>query len=290
MKSWILSSDSEIASTQSLLRALKKAGFETEVLNPLELQVEFGSKRPTFFRQGQKLRTPSVAFPRLGWDTLEYGLRIAWALQSAHCKVFNSPASIAQASDKLTSLQIFQEKGLPIPKTRFAHSSVQTEYHLFAKDSAHVFKTLQGSQGFGVVWQTHRRQSLAQADAFRNLAAPFLAQELLQESFGTDVRAFVVNGKIAGAMKRQSQVGDLRSNLHQQGKATRTTLTLQEKELALKAAAALGLHYAGVDFLRSRKGPLLLEANPSPGFEGISKACRLDVAALLIESLTKNIN
>jgi len=285
MKIWILSSDSEIASTKRLLKALSKSRIETEVLNPLEIHFEFGRKGSSFFHSGKKLYLPEAVLPRLGWKSLAYGLRLCRAFQSAGLPVINSVESLEKASDKLLSLQIFHQRGLPIPQTRFSPLTANSEWQLFPKEKSHVFKTLQGSQGFGVTWQKTKAQSLAQVDAYRTVEVPFLVQETISESQGQDIRAFVIDDQIVGAMKRKGPPGELRSNLHQGGKAQSTVLTEKEKDLVLAATRSLGLYYSGVDFLRTKKGPLLLEANPSPGFEGISRACKKDLAEVLMTSL-----
>jgi ribosomal protein S6--L-glutamate ligase len=287
MRIWILSSDSEITSTKRLCEAFSKSRIETEVLNPMQLHFEMGADSSTCFHLGRKLSLPDLALLRLGWKSLAYGLRIGRFLESAACRVINSASSVALASDKLSSLQIFHQHGLPIPRTRFAHTTLATEFHLLPETGAHVFKTLKGSQGFGVTWQETREQSQAQVDAYRTLRAGFLSQELVADSAGTDIRAFVIDGAVVAAMKRVGPKGDLRSNLHQGGQAVAVELSREENALAIKASQALGLYYAGVDFLRTSSGPLLLEANPSPGFEGISKACKLDVALEFSKRLTR---
>jgi ribosomal protein S6--L-glutamate ligase len=287
MKTWILSSDSQIPSTKRLLQALKKSKIETEVLNPLELQFEFGRHGSRLFHQGRNLKLPDLVLPRLGWNSLDYGLKLVRFLESTGVQVCNSADSLEKASDKLLSLQLFHREGLPIPQTRKAHLTTDSEWHLLRKHDSHVFKTHQGSQGFGVVWQTNRRQSQAQIDTLRTAQVPVLTQELIAESFGQDVRAFVIDGKVVAAMKRQGPPEDLRSNLHQDGKGSKIKLSLEETELAKKAAQALGLFYAGVDFLQTKKGPLLLEANPFPGFEGINEISGKNLAAFLVQSILR---
>jgi ribosomal protein S6--L-glutamate ligase len=285
MKILILSSDSSTAASKSLVECFSKSQHETDVLNPLEIHFEFGRNRTSFFHLGAERKLPQIVLLRLGWKSLAYGLRIGRFFESAGCRVVNSPDSVAKASDKLTSLQIFQKEGLAIPQTRFAHPTLKSEWHLAPNQEKYVFKTLKGSQGFGVTWQKSQAQAQAQVDAYRTLRATFLTQELVTESEGQDIRAFVIDGQVVASMKRQGPAGDLRSNLHQGGKATKIEISPAEKELALKACKSLGLYYAGVDFMRSTQGPLLLEANPSPGFEGINQACEINVAQKLMERL-----
>lgn len=285
MKIWILSSDSSIASTKRLLKATRQSRHETEVLNPLEIQFEFGHKGSSFFIKGKKKPVPDLVLPRLGWKSLSYGLRLCRALQAAGVAVVNSAESLEKASDKLLSLQIFFQLGLPLPQTRYSPLSLKSDLQIFAKTDSHVFKTLRGSQGFGVTWQTNRAQSLAQADAYRTAEVPFLVQELITESMGEDVRALVIGNKVVAAIKRKGPPQELRSNLHQGGQAQKTKLSDEEISLALAATQGLGLFYSGVDFLRTKKGPLLLEANPTPGFDGISRTLGQDLAQVFLASL-----
>lgn len=288
MKIWLLSSDSSTASLKRLVESFHKSQCETEIFDPLELHFEFGRNRTTCFHKGQELELPDLALLRLGWQSLSYGLRVGRFLESAGCRVLNSPSSVSLASDKLSSLQLFHSAELPVPQTAFAHRTLKSEWHLLPDHQQHVLKTLRGSQGFGVTWQTERQQAMAQVDAYRTVRAAFLAQELVAESAGRDVRAFVVGGEIVAAMERTGTPGDLRSNLHQGGKATRVELSAEEKRIALKACESLGLFYSGVDFLRTSKGPLLLEANPSPGFDGISQVCEVDVAGKFSQAILKS--
>lgn len=286
MKTWILSSDSQIPSTKRLLQALKKSKIETEVLNPLELQFEFGREGAFLFHQGKPLKKlPDLVLPRLGWNSLDYGLKLVRFFESSGIRVCNSGESLEKSSDKLLSLQIFHQNGLAIPQTRKAHLGSESDLHLLRHQESHVFKTHQGSQGFGVIWQTNRRQSQAQVDALRTAQVPVLSQELIEESFGQDIRALVVDGKVVAAMKRQGPPQDLRSNLHQDGKSTKIKLSKEETDLAEKAAGALGLFYAGVDLMQTKKGPILLEANPFPGFEGISETTGKNIAEILVQAL-----
>jgi ribosomal protein S6--L-glutamate ligase len=286
MKSWILSSDSKIASTKRLVRALQNSKYETEVLNPLDLHFEFGRQGPRLYLKGQLRKDlPDLVWPRLGWGPLEVGCRLAAFFEMIRIPVINSSQSIREASDKLLSLQLLTQEGLPIPQTRSTPLGLASEFHLFESRDAHVFKTLQGSQGFGVSWQMTRSQSQALIDTFRTAQTAVLVQELVQESFGEDVRAFVIQETVVTAIHRRGSREDLRSNLHQGGTAQMTTLSPQETELVLKASQVFGATYAGVDFLRTSEGPLLLEVNPCPGFQGISDATGLDLAQVLVNSL-----
>ena len=122
---------------------------------------------------------------------------------------------------------------------------------------------------------------------FRSLEVNILVQEFIKEAKGSDIRAFVVDGKIVGAMKRTAKEGEFRSNLHRGGSAQLIKLSREERQTALNAAKSLGLTVCGVDMLQSARGPLVMEVNSSPGLEGIEKATGKDIASKIIEHLEK---
>ena len=111
--------------------------------------------------------------------------------------------------------------------------------------------------------------------------------EIVKEAGGADIRCLVVGDKVVAAMKRQGAEGEFRSNLHRGGSASLVKLTPEERKTAVAAANIMGLNVAGVDLLRSERGPLVMEVNSSPGLEGIEKATGKDVAGLIIDFIEK---
>jgi ribosomal protein S6--L-glutamate ligase len=146
-----------------------------------------------------------------------------------------------------------------------------------------VIKLHEGTQGNGVVLAETKKAAESVIEAFRQLDANILVQEFVKEAKGSDVRCLVVGGRVVAAMLRQAAPGDFRSNLHRGGTAEVAKLTLKERRTAVKAAKALGLNVAGVDLLRSDRGPVVLEVNSSPGLEGIERTTGVDVASEIIE-------
>jgi ribosomal protein S6--L-glutamate ligase len=146
-----------------------------------------------------------------------------------------------------------------------------------------IVKLLEGTQGRGVVLAETKKAAESVIDAFRQLDANFLVQEFIREAKGVDVRAFVVGGRVVAAMTRTGAPGEFRSNLHRGGTAQATKLSTTERRTAVRAAKTLGLSVAGVDLLRSDRGPLVMEVNSSPGLEGIEEATGVDVAGEIIE-------
>jgi ribosomal protein S6--L-glutamate ligase len=153
-----------------------------------------------------------------------------------------------------------------------------------------IIKLARGTHGRGVVLAESRKAARSVMQGFYLMdddGTNILLQEYIEESAGTDIRAFVVGGQVVASMKRQSLNDDFRSNLHQGGEGTTIKLTDDERRTALKAAKAMGLSICGVDMMRSNRGPLVLEVNSSPGF-GIEQVTGRDVASKIIEYVERN--
>jgi ribosomal protein S6--L-glutamate ligase len=206
-------------------------------------------------------------------------------------KVFSAIESQAliRSRDKLRSMQILSRAGLGMPKTIFMDYSRDTEGAIEAVGGAPVvIKLLEGTQGLGVVLAENKKAAQSVIEAFHGLHARIMVQEFIKEAKGADIRAFVVNGEVIGAMRRQARDGEFRSNLHRGGHAQVHKLTRQEKAAAIHAAKKLGLGVAGVDMLLSKRGPLIIEVNSSPGLEGIEGATKVDIADRIIRYLEVN--
>jgi ribosomal protein S6--L-glutamate ligase len=201
-------------------------------------------------------------------------------------QVLNSAQAIVQSRDKLFAHQLLAAHKLPMPDTAFASRQVDTDDLIaMAGGAPLVIKFLNGTQGNGVMLAADRGAAAALIEALRNAEASFLVQQFISESAGQDLRCIVLDGKVIAAMVRRSTTGDFRANLHQGGIALETKLTPEERKLAIKAASRLGLKFAGVDILRSAKGPLLIEVNSSPGLEGIGNATGIDVAGHVLDHI-----
>ena len=206
-------------------------------------------------------------------------------------KVFSAIESqaIVRSRDKLRSLQILSRAGLGMPKTAFTNFSKEEKNLVESVGGAPlIIKLLEGTQGLGVVLAETKKAAQSVIEAFHGLKARIIVQEYIKEAKGVDVRAFVVDGEVVGAMKRTGKEGEFRSNLHRGGRGELIRLSRAEKSAALRAAKALGLAIAGVDMLQSDRGPLLMEVNSSPGLEGIEKATGVDIAGKIIEYIERN--
>ena len=206
-------------------------------------------------------------------------------------KIFTAVESqaLVRSRDKLRSLQILARAGMGMPKTVFANKTKDVDQMIEAVGGTPcIVKLLEGTQGIGVILAENHKAAKSVIEAFMKIDAPMLVQEFIKEAKGADIRAFVVDGQVVGAMKRQAKEGEFRSNLHQGGSATVIKLTPEERSTAIKAAKKLGLGIAGVDMLQSERGPLVMEVNSSPGLEGIEGATGLDIAGKIIEYVERN--
>lgn len=290
MKIVILSRNSELYSTRRLVEAAEKKGHEALVVDHLKCNIVIEKKKPSIYYQGEQLLNVDAVIPRIGASVTFYGTAVV--RQFEMMKVFTAVESQAliRSRDKLRSLQIMARAGVGLPKTVFTNYSKDVEQVVTSVGGAPlVIKLLEGTQGLGVVLAETENAAKSIIEAFNGLKARVIAQEFIQEAGGADIRAFVVEGNIVGAMKRQGKKGEFRSNLHRGGTASIIELTEEERNTALKAARVLGLGIAGVDMLQSKHGPLVIEVNSSPGLEGIEGATGKDIAREIISYIERNV-
>lgn len=288
MKIAILSRNARLYSTQRLVDAARERGHVVRVLDPLRCYVRIAPGSMAIRYKGKALRDIDAAIPRIGTQSTFYGTAVLRQLEMMGVYTPNPSDAVLRARDKLRCLQILASHGLQMPATVFGDNPDDTNDVLaMLGDPPHVIKLNEGSQGTGVVLAEKRSASQSVIEAFRGLYANFLVQEFIAEANGSDLRCFVVGNKVVAAMQRDASAGEFRANLHRGGTASKATLSAQEKRIAVKAAQALGLGVAGVDLLRSNRGPLLLEVNASPGLEGIESASGVDVAAHIVRHLER---
>lgn len=285
----ILSRDTKLYSTRRLKEAGEARGHKVEIINHLKCVIMVEKKNPTILYNGRKLDYFDAIIPRIGASVTFYGAAVV--RQFEMMKVFTAVESQAliRSRDKLRSLQILSRAGIGLPKTIFMDYSRENEGVIEAVGGAPVvIKLLEGTQGLGVVLAETKKAAMSVIEAFHGVHARIIVQEFIKEAKGADIRAFVVDGEVVGAMKRQARDGEFRSNLHRGGYAEVVKLTRQERATAISAAKKMGLGVAGVDMLPSKRGPLIIEVNSSPGLEGIEGATKIDIAGKIIRYLEKN--
>lgn len=289
MKIGILSRKKSLYSTTRLVEAAKKRGHQVSVIDTLRCYISVNPRKPRIHFKSKLLSNYDAVIPRIGSSVTLYGTAVLRQFEMMGVYPLNESVAITRARDKLRSLQLLSRKGIGLPATGFAHSADDIE-HLVKMVGGEplIIKLLQGTQGVGVVLSNNKQTTKSVVQAFLNLKVNIMLQEFIKESAGKDVRCFVIGDEVVGAMLRESQDGDFRSNLHLGGKASPTTLTPLEQKTAIQAARIIGLNMAGVDLLRSDRGPLVTEVNASPGLRGIEQATGLDIADMIIQFLEKN--
>ena len=290
MKIAILSRNTRLYSTQRLVEAARSRGHVVRVLDPLRCYVRIAPGSVAIRYKGKPVRDLDAAIPRIGTQSTFYGTAVLRQLETMGVYTPNSSDAVLRARDKLRSLQILAAQGIAMPVTVFGDNPDDTQDLLaMLGEPPHVIKLNEGSQGTGVVLAEKRSASQSVIEAFRGLYANFLVQEFVAEAKGCDLRCFVVGGKVVAAMQRVASAGEFRANLHRGGTAEAVKLSAAERRIAERAAAAMGLGIAGVDLLRSERGPLVLEVNASPGLEGIESATGVDVAGAVIRLLETQV-
>ncbi len=286
----ILSRDPKLYSTRRLKEAGEKRGHKVEIIDHMKCVLIIEKKNPMVWYNGRRLDYFDAIIPRIGASVTFYGAAVV--RQFEMMKVFTAVESQAliRSRDKLRSLQILSRAGLGLPKTIFMDYTKDTEGIVEAVGGAPVIiKLLEGTQGLGVVLAENKKAAQSVIEAFHGVKTRIIVQEFIKEAKGSDIRAFVVNGEVVGAMKRQAtREGEFRSNLHRGGTATVVKLDRAEKHAAIEAAKKMGLGVAGVDMLPSKRGPLIIEVNSSPGLEGIEGATKDDIAGKIFDYLEKN--
>ncbi|MCB0737320.1 MAG: 30S ribosomal protein S6--L-glutamate ligase [Bacteroidetes bacterium] len=290
MKIVILSRNSKLYSTNRLKEVGEKRGHEMIILDHTKCDIVIERKKPQIFYQGDIIDGVDAVIPRIGASVTFYGTAVV--RQFEMMKVFTTVESqaLVRSRDKLRSLQVLSRAGLGLPKTVFTNYSKDVHAVIQKVGVPCVIKLLEGTQGVGVVLAETQSAAESVLEAFQGLKARVIVQEFVKEAKGADIRAFVVDGVVVGAMKRQGKEGEFRSNLHRGGTATLYELTEDEENAALKAARALGLGVAGVDMLQSKTGPKIMEVNSSPGLQGIEAATGKNIANYIIRYIERHVD
>ena len=283
MKILILSRNKNLYSTRRIFNAGINRGHEVRVVDYLRCYMNITSRKPTVYYGGESLEKADAVIPRIGASQTFYGTAVVRQLETMGSYSVNPSEAITASRDKLKSLQILAQDGINMPVTGFASHTMDIEGVIEKVGSVPlVMKLLQGTQGQGIVLAETRKAAESVMSAFRQLEADILVQEFIKESSGTDIRALVVGDNVVAAMRRIAPEGEFRSNVHRGGRTEQIILNQEEEKIAVEAASVLGLRIAGVDLMRSKRGPLVLEVNSSPGLEGIEASSGVDVAGNIV--------
>ena len=290
MKIAILSNGNANYSTKRLVEEAEKRGHKATVIKYKNCYISLDEKHPNVYYKGDKLSGFDAIIPRISNNMTKYGCAIVRQFEMQGIWTASSSIAITRARDKLRSQQILTKAGVDTPKTLVSRNTADIDDLLEQIGLPVIIKLATGTHGNGVVLADTKKAAKSALQAFylyNEDGTNILLQEYVKESAGTDIRAFVVGSRVVASMQRQSLDDDFRSNLHKGGLGTSIKLTDEEKKLAIRAAKAMGLHIAGVDLMRSDKGPVVLEVNASPGF-GIERVTGRDVASKIIEYVEHN--
>ena len=291
MNIFILSRNKNLYSTSRLVEAGNNLGHNVRVVDYMRCYMNIASRRPTIYYGGESLGKVDAVIPRIGASNTFYGTAVVKQFEMMNSYCVNTSDAIANSRDKLRSLQILGEAGINMPITGFVSHTKDIEGVIESVGSTPlIMKLLQGTQGQGIVLAETRKAAESVMSAFRQLDADIIVQEFIKESAGQDIRAFVVGDKVVASMKRIAPEGEFRSNVHRGGTMERIQLTEEEEVLAVNASRILGLSIAGVDLMRSNRGPLILEVNSSPGLQGIEACSRIGVAEKIITFIQNKLD
>ena len=285
----VLSRNAALYSTDALVQAAIARGHAVRVVDYLRCYMNITSSKPRIYLEGEELKADAI-IPRIAVQHTAYGNAVVRQFEMMGVLTLNDSVAISRSRDKLRSLQLLAKKGIGLPVTGFAHSIDATnELITMCGGAPLVVKLLQGTQGMGVVLAETKKAAESVIEAFKEVRADILVQEYIAESKGADIRCIVLGKKVIASMERQGTDGEFRSNLHRGGKAKKITITPEERKTAIKAAKIMGLNLAGVDLLRSKRGPLVIEVNSSPGLEGIENATNKNCADAIIQFLENSL-
>jgi len=286
MRLVMLARNPGLYSHRRLVAAAQARGHDIDVVNTLHVHMNITSSKPKLRYGGRDLPIYDAVIPRIGASITHYGLAVLRQFEMQGVYPLNESVAIGRSRDKLRALQLLAREGIGLPVTAFAHGPRKAEEVLKEVGGVPVvIKLLEGTQGMGVILAETVASAKSIMEAFSAANVNIMVQEFIHEAGGSDIRAFVVGGEVVAAMQRTGKAGDFRSNLHRGGKAVAMEISAVERETAIRSAEILGLNVAGVDMLRSDRGPVVMEVNSSPGLEGIEGATKADVAGAIIAFL-----
>ncbi|CAA6826466.1 MAG: Ribosomal protein S6 glutaminyl transferase [uncultured Thiotrichaceae bacterium] len=289
MKIAIMSRNKNLYSTRRLVEAGQAHGHDVQVIDALRCYMNIAVNNPTIHMGGKDLDDFDAVIPRIGASITFYGSAVLRQFEMMDVYPLNESVAVTRSRDKLRSMQLLSRKGVGLPVTGYANKPDDVKDLIQLVGGAPlVIKLLEGTQGIGVVLAETQKAAESVIEAFMGVKANILVQEYIKEADGADIRCFVIGGKVVAAMKRQAAPGEFRSNLHRGGSAELIKITPAERATAVKAAKTMGLNVCGVDLLRSKNGPVVMEVNSSPGLEGIETASGKDIASMIIEFIEKN--
>ena len=290
MKIFLLSVSGSLYSTQRLFNEASKMGHYIRIIDHTRCAILFDKNQPKILFNNEDITNFSDAIiPRIGASFTEHGLAIVNQFEKTDSYTIASSQGILRSRNKLFTMQHMVKNNIPIPKTLYTKDTLLLKEQLdLLEGEQYIIKFLEGTHGLGVMLAESKKSAISIIETMHSLNKPILIQEFVKESNGEDIRAYVVGDEVVASMKRSSNGKDFRSNVHRGGSTSVIDMTSEEKQIAVKTAQCLGLDVAGIDLIRSKNGPLVIEANSTAGLEGIEKATRVNVAGKIIKLIEKN--
>ncbi|PHS06060.1 MAG: 30S ribosomal protein S6--L-glutamate ligase [Kordia sp.] len=290
MKIFLLSVNGSLYSTQRLFNEASKMGHYIRIIDHTKCAILFDQNQPKILFNNEDITNFSDAIiPRIGASFTEHGLAIVNQFEKVGSYTIASSQGILLSRNKLFTMQHMVKNNIPIPKTLYTKDTLLLKEQLDLLDGEQcIIKFLEGTHGLGVMLAESKKSAISIIETMHSLNKPILIQEFVKESNGEDIRAYVVGDEVVASMKRSSDGKDFRSNVHRGGSTSAIEMTSEEKEIAVRTAQCLGLDVAGIDLIRSKNGPLVIEANSTAGLEGIEKATRVNVAGKIIKLIEEN--
>lgn len=284
----VLSRGEHLYSTKSIINAGVANNHAMEVLDPTLCTMSIENGKPIVRYLDEKVDDLHAIIPRIGASNTYLGSSLVRHFNSMGVFSVVSADAILQSRDKWTCFQVLSSAKIPVPKTVLGMTSNFESILAGFNNGPVIIKILEGTHGNGVILAETYQSALSTMETLKTAGVKFVIQEFIEESNGTDLRVIVIDGKVIAAMKRQSKAGDFRSNLHRGGSAEIIKLSYEEENIAIRAAKALRLGVCGVDILQSKKGPLVLEINSTPGLEGIETTTGIKISSKIIRFIEKN--
>lgn len=290
MKVGLLTSSAKSYKNSRFTEELKKRGHKPVLINYLNCYCSLSADYPMAYYKGKSLADIDAIIPQIAVTSTNWGANVIRQFEMMGAATVVGSLALLRARDKERELQLLSKKGFDLPRTAFTHNSGNADALVKMVGGAPlIIKVTRGSLGKGVMLAETDKSAKSAIEAFFSQSVDILIQEYIEESEGSDIRAFVVDGKVVAAMKRKAAEGEFRSNMYKGGSAKPVKLNATERRLAISAAKALHLPVAGVDIIQSERGPLIMEVNACPNIEGIEKATGVNVAGLIIEYLEKRV-
>lgn len=288
MKILVLSRKRSLYSTKRLREEGNSLGHEVDVVDPLKIVLRLSHGQPSMLVGARTLQPPRAVLPRIGTAGTIYSIAVVRHFELMGVPVVNRASAIEQAKNKLACLQILARKGIPVPDTLMSRYPRDLDKLMkLVSGPPLILKLLRGTQGTGVIFAESKASVESMLETIWSLGEDIMIQRFIAESKGKDIRVLVIDGEVRASMRRIGAEGEFRSNIHRGGVGEPVKLSKEYEKVAVKAAVAAGLQLAGVDILESATGPMVIEVNASPGFEGLEEATGRNIAKMFIESAAR---